>query len=73
MIPVSDVNQKEVNINNLINDRDLNPLLSSVASVSSKFNNRAIKNYENLIYDEKEGKYFDPILKIYYDVKNKEK
>ena len=68
MIPIVD------NKNNFFNDRDLNPLLnsmSSVASVSTKFNNKAINNYENLIYDEKEGKYFDPVTNIYYDVKNK--
>ena len=68
MIPVID------NKNNLINNRDINPLLnsmSSVASFSTKLNNRAINNYENLIYDEKEGKYFDPVTNIYYDIKNK--
>ena len=68
MIPIVD------NKNNFFNDRDLNPLLnsmSSVASVSTKFNNKAINNYENLIYDEKEGKYFDPVTNIYYDIKNK--
>ena len=68
MIPVDD------NKNNFINDRDLNPLLnsmSSIASISTKINNKAINNYENLIYDEKKGKYYDSINNIYYDIKNK--
>ena len=77
MIPVSINNDnKNIDINKMnFIDRDLNPLtssLASVASVSTKLNHKAIQNYDNLIYDEKVGKYYDPITKIYYDIKNKE-
>ena len=76
MIPVSTNDNKRIDINKMnFNDRDLNPLINSLASitsVSTKLNNKAIQNYDNLIYDEKIGKYFDPITNIYYDIKNKE-
>ncbi len=76
MIPVSINDNKNIDINKMnFIDRDLNPLtssLASVASVSTKLNHKAIQNYDNLIYDEKVGKYYDPITKIYYDIKNKE-
>ena len=72
MIPFtvdSNGEKKEINKNNLISDKDKNPLLNSRFSTHS--NNKIIKNYENLVYDEDEGVYFDPYSKIYYDIKNK--
>jgi hypothetical protein len=74
MIPVSFDsygNKKEIIKNNLINEEDINPLLNSRISTNSNNNYKVIKNYENLIYDEEEGIYFDPNTKIYYDIKNK--
>ena len=71
MIPFtvdSNGEKKEINKNNLISDKDKNPLLNSRFSTHS--NNKIIKNYENLVYDEDEGVYFDPYSKIYYDIKN---
>ena len=76
MIPDLNNDNKKIDINKInFNDRDLNPLLNSlasVASVSTKLNHKAIQNYDHLIYDEKVGKYYDPNTKIYYDIKNKE-
>ena len=72
MIPFmvdSNGEKKEINKNNLISDKDKNPLINSRFSTHS--NNKIIKNYENLVYDEDEGVYFDPNTKIYYDIKNK--
>ena len=74
MIPVSFDsygNKKEIIKNNLINEEDKNPLLNTRISTNSNNNYKVIKNYENLIYDEEEGIYFDPNTKIYYDIKNK--
>ncbi len=71
MIPFmvdSNGEKKEINKNNLISEKDKNPLL---ISRTSNFNNKIVKNYENLVYDEDEGVYFDPNTKIYYDIKNK--
>ena len=71
MIPFmvdSNGEKKEINKNNLISEKDKNPLL---ISRTSNFNNKIVKNYENLVYDEDEGIYFDPNTKIYYDIKNK--
>ena len=72
MIPFmvdSNGEKKEINKNNLISDKDKNPLINS--RINTTFNNKIIKNYENLVYDEDEGVYFDPNTKIYYDIKNK--
>ena len=36
-----------------------------------KATNRILKNYENLVYNQDKGLFYDPNTKIYYDIKAK--
>ena len=70
LVPVKiENNNTNVKNNNLISEKDKNE--KNMLLNSLKMNNNVLKDYENLVYDENVGYFFDTKKKIYYDLKQK--
>ena len=70
LVPVK-IENNNVKNNNLISEKDKNEknLLLNSLKLNAGQKGNVIKDYENLIYDENVGYFFDTKKKIYYDLK----